>query len=159
MFFYCALVATTLLAATACGASSGNQNESEGPLKGEFQFASDDGYTIYADLNLYEKTIDGYPRIFWDEEKLTYAVNDSDTPIKVYGFIESRIPGIVDGFYVINVDSMDSPEPNIWIFGDKWGESESPVRVGYYYNAENETLTLFDWEGGIYFNNATLKKK
>lgn len=128
------------------------------PLLGTFRVSSPDGSYTVAEINLYEKTIDGCPAVEWDEAAGEFVKVEGDGPVKVYGYIENRIPGITDGYYIIGVDSVESPSPNIWIFGDRWSSEDDPIRVAVDYDARKRTITLNDWDGGSFFENVTLKR-
>lgn len=128
------------------------------PLKGKFRVAEPDGSYTIAEIDLYAKTIDGYPAIEWDDASSEYVNVKGDGPVKVYGYIEVRIPGITDTYYIVGVDSAESPEPNMLIHGDKWNADMIPVRVAVDYDVRKQTITLTDWMGGDYFNNVTLKR-
>lgn len=127
------------------------------PLKGTFRISDSESYTI-AEIDLYDKTIDGYPSLEWDEASCSCVNVEGDEPVKVYGMIEERIPGITTSYYIIYVDSAESPEPNIWIHNSMWGSDTKPVRVSVDYDASKQTITLNDWEGGTYFSDVTLKR-
>lgn len=128
------------------------------PLLGTFRVSSPDGSYTVAEINLYEKTIDGFPAVEWNEATGELNEVKGDDPVKVYGYIENRIPGITDTYYIINVESAEGPEPNIWIIGDKWNAEMDPIRVAVDYDSKKGTITLGDWVGGDYFDNVTLKR-
>lgn len=111
------------------------------PYKGEFVKEAPN-YTYEANINLREKTIRG---------------EGEDTGL-CYGTLTLYNQRGVFGYDIIEVDSLESPEPNLWI--KSWQLPEAGlIRVSIDYDATKRTITLNDWEGGAYIKDLTLKKR
>lgn len=139
--------AIALLTLPVCGAGA----TSERPLKGKF-VKETEKFVIEANINLYEKATDSESGFYYDET--TYQLIEGEG--KCYGTIEIFNARGITGYDIVYIDSVDSPEPNIYVVSWSFPEA-GQIRVGIYYN--DNTITLSDWEGGIYFNNLTLSRK
>lgn len=111
------------------------------PFKGVFEKETPKAF-YEANINLYEKIIDG----------------ERENTGLCYGTITITNQRGVDGYDIVGVDSLESPEPNLWIVPWMFSDSD-PIRVSIDYDVAKQTITLNDWEDGLYINNLTLKKK
>lgn len=125
--------------------------QSNKPLKGKF-VKETDTFVIEANFNLYEKTVNGESGFYYDETENQLVAGEG----KCYGTIEITNERGVTGYDIVGIDSVDSPEPNIYVVSWSFPEN-GQIRVGI--NYYDQTIILNDWEGGIYFNNLTLKKE
>lgn len=111
------------------------------PFKGVFEKDTPNAF-YEANINLYEKTIEG----------------EGENTGLCYGTITITNQRGVDGYDIVDADSLESPEPNLWIV--PWQVPDlDPIRVSIDYDVAKQTITLNDWEGGEYIDNLTLKKK
>ena len=136
---------TAIMLITGCAAQSNK------PLKGKF-VKETEKFVIEANINLYEKATDSESGFYYDET--TYQLIEGEG--KCYGTIEISNERGVTGYDIVYIDSVNSPEPNIYVVSWSYPET-GQIRVGIDYN--DNTITLSDWEGGIYFNNLTLSRK
>lgn len=128
-----------LIVSICCSMSAMAQNFD--PYKGIFVKETPNAY-YEANIDLRNKTIQG----------------EGEETGLCYGTITITNAGGEDGYDIVNIDSLDSGEPNIWIV--PWMFSDfDPIRVSLDYDAKTQTITLNDWEGGSYIDNLTLKKK
>lgn len=97
---------------------------------------------IEANLDLRNKTIQG----------------EAEGAELCYGTITITNERGIEGYDVVGCDSLESGEPNIWVVPWMFPDMDS-IRVGLDYDTKNKTITLTDWDGGVYFDNVTLKKK
>ena len=123
------------------GATLSSMAQKFDPYKGTFVKETPNAY-FEANINLYEKTIEG----------------SGDGTGLCYGTIIITNQRGEDGFDIVNTDSLDSPEPNIWVVPYIFPDMD-PIRVSLDYDINNQTITLNDWEGGVFINDLTLKKK
>ncbi|MCH5318685.1 MAG: hypothetical protein J1E38_03120 [Paramuribaculum sp.] len=111
------------------------------PYKGEFRGTSKDGSSTYANFNLHEATKD----TDWTGEEAVYGYIENTTPP----------PRAIDTYYIVGFDSLDSPEPNIWV--KQWPEDEA-IRVGLGVENNGNTIIFYPWDGNDVFYNNKLKR-
>lgn len=110
------------------------------PFKGVFEKETPNA-SYEANINLYEKTIDG----------------EGENTGLCYGTITITNQRGIDGYDIVGADSLESPEPNLWIVPWQFSDMD-PIRVSIDYDVSKQTITLNAWEDG-YIDNLTLKKK
>lgn len=115
--------------------------------------------SIIANIDFDGKTIPGQSGAYYDENQMEVMVNNDDpSSVMCYGTIEIANERGVEGYDIVFLEGIDSPEPNIWVVSWEMPDLGS-VRVGVDYDSSKKTITLNDWEGGDYFNDVTLKRK